>query len=1069
MKLLKRTTLLYQEGSSDKVYEVDLCQTAENLYVINFRYGRRGTTLKEGTKTARAVQLAPAQKAFDRLVASKVKKGYRDVTTRASTDTPAPESVEPVNVSVTDNLHCQAILKRLANRAEGKWPLERAVWRAGELKIREATPLLIQLIGTGEPLRDYCIAWSLGWCGDESVIPVLRAFLDNVSTPEFVQRIAFEALLKLSDEEMQVRLRSEKLEQLPSQLQDSARNGSSADLTDALRTYLGSNDYRRFAVLDTLYQIDNEHVRPGLLDVISTAPLNPNYFKQIRHIFKIAEYRLDAEVFSILTDRFEQESAMYRHSGWGGIHLPDGEYLNKYEYPYNPETDRYEWVKSNKITEELQRPNARIAYSTKTREYLIRRVWRTLKQLGEDGNPEYVNMAVSILLQYSDADAVPAKQTTFYRWNRSNWTRISYSRRWDTYAGYLTLNHILYSNSPRYVLMPNSTAWRCRDGYKPGDPEPEVREEAFPELWEQNPTVLVRLLLESNCRIVHHFAVKALRACPQAFCNELNLDTVIKLVSAPYEVTAQLGFELVCDRYNATVPNLELILAVVNCILPEARTQAYQWIEEQRETFLEDSNPIVALVTSLNDDTRAFARRLLSSSILNETTAKVLIGQIIAYLLTFDATSIVPTYSEFLAKDIAETLLVCFTPQLRTLGMGVILDLLQHPMPEIQELGARILFNHEIQAIDLPSELIESLLASPHESVRGIGVRIFGQLPDERLLHQYELLLAMVIHELPDMRHAIRPVIRRLGGEHPEFVTQLATELIGVLLRKERHEGVHSDVLHLLREDLPEWMTSISKETALRLLKAKSSAAQELGGLVLSANHANWTQEFETSEIIELASHEILSVREAARAMFLQSLDRIRSNTQDMLSAVRLLEAKWEDSREFAHRVFSTNFTAEDWTPEVIVSICDSIREDVRQFGRDLVTRTFQQSYGQEYLLKFSEHPSADMQLFAMNYLENYAVGNPDRLRELTPFFISVLCRVNRGRVAKQRVFAFLNAEAQKSEESARIVAEILTRQSVTMAIGDKATAIQMMLKIHQTYPELPLPIQVKPVEEVRR
>src|SRR3712207_387163 len=191
--------------------------------------------------------------------------------------------------------------------------------------------------------------------------------------------------------------------------------------------------------------------------------------------------------------------------------------------------------------------------------------------------------------------------------------------------------------------------------------------------------------------------------------------------------------------------------------------------------------------------------------------------------------------------------------------MGVVLDLLRHPMPEIQELGARILLNHETPAIDLPPELIESLLASPYESIRGIGVRIFGQLPDERLLERHELLLAMATHELPDMRYAIRPVIRRLATEHPEFVTQLATQLISVLLRKEQYEGVHSDVLQLLREDLLGWMTGIARETALLLLKAKSSPAQELGGLVLSANRANWTHQFETSEIVKLANHEILS------------------------------------------------------------------------------------------------------------------------------------------------------------------------------------------------------------------
>ena len=989
-------------------------------------------------------------------------------------------------------------MKRLANRDSSKWPLERAIWRAGELKIREATPLLIQLIGTGEPLRDYCIAWALGWCGDESAIPALREFLDNASTPEFVHRIAFEALLKLSDEQTREELRSRKIEQLPLELrspltvplarspltvssqQSLTQNTSSSDFTYALEAYLDTDDYRRFAVLDTLYQIDNQQIRPTLIYILRTAPLRTNYSKRIRHIFKIAEYRRDGEVCGIIARRFEQEQTKCRIDNWG-IYLPDGGYLRKYEYEHNPTTGRSERVESNEFKQELQRPDTRVAYTKQTREYLIRRVWRTLKQLGEEGDSDYVNMAVSILLQYSDADAVPVKRSTFGCYNGQTHQYHYRDVDWDAYAGYVTFNHILYENSPRYVLMTNSTAWRCREGYKPGDAQTEVREEAFPELWEQRPDALLQLLERSNCHPVHQFAAKALRVCQQ-FCAQIDVDTVIRLVNKPYEATVELGFELARERYNPDNPNLELILALANCLFQPGRTQAHQWIEERRDRFLEDSNFIVALVTSQHSDTRAFARRLLSSSILSDATARVIIGRIIAQLLALSADLPQPPTPPppappltkegigglgEIAKEIAETLLVSFTPQLRTLGIGVVIDLLQHPMPEIQELGARILLNHETPAADLPPELIESLIASPHEAVRGIGVRIFGQLPDETLLQSYELFLAMATHDLPDMRQAIRPVIRRLGIEHQEFSSQLATELINILLRKERHEGVHSDILRLLREDLPGWMFGIAKDTAMRLLRAKSSVAQELGGLVLSANSANWTHEFQTSEIVKLANHEIFSVREAAREMFLQILNRIRSNTQEMLAAVRLLEAKCDDSREFAHRVFNTNFTAEDWTPEVMVSICDSIREDVRQFGRDLVTRTFQQSYGQEYLLKFSEHPSADMQLFATNYLENYAVDNPDRLRELTPYFVSVLCRVNRGRVAKQRVFAFLDAEAQKSPESAQIVAEILTRQSVTMAIGDKATAIQTMLKIHQLYPQLSLPIQVKPVSVV--
>jgi hypothetical protein len=79
-----------------------------------------------------------------------------------------------------------------------------------------------------------------------------------------------------------------------------------------------------------------------------------------------------------------------------------------------------------------------------------------------------------------------------------------------------------------------------------------------------------------------------------------------------------------------------------------------------------------------------------------------------------------------------------------------------------------------------------------------------------------------------------------------------------------------------------------------------------------------------------------------------------------------------------------------------------------------------------------------------------------------------VLSRVNKARVAKSRVIAFLTSEALKSEEAARVVAALLARQSATVAIGLKASAIEAMLAIRRAYPDVPLPLQVKPAE-VRR
>lgn len=74
MKLVKRTTLHSQEDASNRVYEINLCQIANQRYVVNFRYGKRGGSLKEGTKTVQAVPVKEAQKVFDKLIEQKKKK-----------------------------------------------------------------------------------------------------------------------------------------------------------------------------------------------------------------------------------------------------------------------------------------------------------------------------------------------------------------------------------------------------------------------------------------------------------------------------------------------------------------------------------------------------------------------------------------------------------------------------------------------------------------------------------------------------------------------------------------------------------------------------------------------------------------------------------------------------------------------------------------------------------------------------------------------------------------------------------------------------------------------------------
>jgi bifunctional non-homologous end joining protein LigD len=71
----KSITLYFHEGSSDKVYQAGIEPKGAG-FVVNFAFGRRGTTLQTGTKTAKPVDYEAAVKVYDKLVREKMAKGY---------------------------------------------------------------------------------------------------------------------------------------------------------------------------------------------------------------------------------------------------------------------------------------------------------------------------------------------------------------------------------------------------------------------------------------------------------------------------------------------------------------------------------------------------------------------------------------------------------------------------------------------------------------------------------------------------------------------------------------------------------------------------------------------------------------------------------------------------------------------------------------------------------------------------------------------------------------------------------------------------------------------------------
>ncbi len=1057
MKLVRQSSLFFKEGKSDKVYEVDLCEISNNEYVVNFRYGKRGGKLKEGTKTIFPVPFPAAEKIFKNLVTSKEKKGYKSFLSLEPADSlpKEPEQKHPEDSTSrketvlnhlaqavqakagTDKKKWRVIFAQLGKAQKGKWKLSRVIWRAGEMKLPEAVPYLVELADSGDNMDKYCIAWSLGRCSvrDSSqdtygdALDVLFNYYNNTND-EALKRIAAEGICFLQKHGQQDDFFQLLADTLPAGLKKTVRESDPDIILKRLKEYLfdlktTSNEY-----LTTLYHISNKypHIHRALLEVLPELPLESNYFKHIRHIFKAAEFREDKKVHGLLAYRFEKTKECKD---------------NYYFY----DKDRNNYIR---------------AYSGITRNYMRKRIVRTLRRLGELEDSFYTELASAILLMFNDKTDAEApsnvvKYTYEYVSGRYNHkTEVVY---YDSYAKYNVLNYMLFANSPRYELRKKAEAWSCVHPYRPGSKGPNVREEAFPELWDKAPHTLVSLLAGSRCGPVHEFAVKAFRTIPD-YETFVSIENIISMLGLPYEVTNELGLEIAKQKYSPDNPDLALTAALFNCPYEKARVTAIEWIEKKLDFYMKDSAFVCELIFSRQADMSKWTRSLVSGFGFPDHQERALITRIVSGLLSLQDEA-----DGDYARNVGETLLLAFPGKIYELGMDVIRDMLAHPVPEIQAIAGNILLKHKTEAKYLTDDVFMTLLRSKSPYVRTIGVQLLDKLPDEILLTKEMVLANFCISEISYIRKTVKPIIGRLSARSREFADRLVEQFHTVFLFKEAYEGLHQDLYKLFTEELSGSLGNIDQKSMWKLIRSKYEQANRLGCFLLNTiadvNTLNMRQ------LIELANGEIYELREFVRNFYKNNAEFIRNNKEEALS---ILDSDWDDTRAFAFEYFRANFSEDDWTPELMVSICDSVREDVEAFGREMITRFFDDAHGPRYLIKLSQHPSADVQLYASNYLDRFAAGNIEQIEHLESYFITVLSQVNKGRVAKSRILHFLRSEAMKDESAARIAARVLTEQSLTLAIGDKASCIEILLDICKKYPGIETPVKIKqvPVYETR-
>ena len=468
------------------------------------------------------------------------------------------------------------------------------------------------------------------------------------------------------------------------------------------------------------------------------------------------------------------------------------------------------------------------------------------------------------------------------------------------------------------------------------------------------------------------------------------------------------------------------------------------WIMAKPEFFWVDTGFLASLICSKNKDVRDWLEGSYPKQLSKEQQIEVL-SKVIIQLKVLKGDDL-----DTMLSEIGNLLIKTLNEALKNMPAKELESLFAEKKSHLMIFAGKLLL--ALPGIEEKSApYLTDFLQSENKIVRQTGLEILEKFSERNLLDKNAILASFCISELEDVRKSVRPIIKKLVNYDRNFALGLANSFIPVFLEKEPYEGLHEDLYQLFENELIDHCQNIDSKRILKLLRSSFQYAQLIGTLLFKKYID--INRLEVAEIVQLANSDILEIRELCQQYFERNDSKVK---YDKSESIKLLDAKWQDTREFAFEYFEKNFTEREWEPDLLIRICDSVKDDVQLFGRKILMQYFRSDNAEEYLTKLSQHPSQNLQLFTSNFVEKHASGKPEIIEELRYYFKVVLRQINKGSVTKKRIFKFLEEESLKNEEVAKLTLEILNEVSVTIAKGDKARWLEIMLLIKSKYPEMP-------------
>jgi hypothetical protein len=361
------------------------------------------------------------------------------------------------------------------------------------------------------------------------------------------------------------------------------------------------------------------------------------------------------------------------------------------------------------------------------------------------------------------------------------------------------LHRVLFGASKRFRLDSRRLTFHFVDAKSTKIPA-AIREEAFPDLWDAEPTAYLRVLAASRLPEAHAFALKAIDGPDRQVLQEAEAEVVLQLLQAPYEPTVRLGLDELDRRFDPARPDLALLDRLLATEFAPAKELGRRWLRLCAPLWTLDQEWVLVFLGFPDAETASLAAELASPAVREQPEIRqALASRLLALLRKPEAN---PGTHDVYCRVALDALAVEIGA---LLGVDELIAMIANGSPPLQALAGGLLMADRPEAVDrIGLEGLAALAEHEVASVRWAAHKLMLSA-SHRFRDDPSTLFSLVESEWADTRAVAFDLIRHAIG-----LETLGSEgLMGLL------DSNRVDVQNLGRELAKKHMASIDSRVLM--------------------------------------------------------------------------------------------------------------------------------------------------------------------------------------------------------------------------------------------------------------